>query len=321
MRKLFERFGANDAESVDPLHPQSVEGETTSPWQVPLLIFNVVVGLVTLTAVFVKDLLGLAGPRWAEILVMILGFSLAGIFLTLVAVQFLNSHLLHQTRTKYERRARFAQASGPLREAHTSLRDALHQLRNNEPHIESVRAALGSLATAYSVISGAVCRASIKRVGYDSDDPELLDFYVTTYARDPESGWQDHDDEPDLVVRNTDFEVLFGDPDRPWWMANDLRKVVPYNNTHWDEHTIQDETYDYLATIVWPIRRTWHQPTGERRDDMLGFLCIDTLTADAFSRATDLSFGATIADHLYMLLYEVRERDVADAPDLNNDAQ
>lgn len=265
----------------------------------------------TLLAVFVRDLFGLQGPRWAEWLVVWLGLSLAGVFVALVLVQWTSGRLLHRTRTKYQRRARFAEAAGSLSEAHQHISDAIHQLRHDEGYAVSFHTALTALARSYSIVAGADCRATVKRLGYDGEEPEIRDFYVRTFGRDQKTGSTKHDRQMDRVTDNTDFEVLFEDPDRAWWFANDLTTVSPYKNSHWDESTVDSESYDYVATIVWPIRRTWREPDGQARQDLRGYLAVDTLAKDVFARSTDFGMGAGVAEHLYDLMVAVAESEAA----------
>lgn len=211
-----------------------------------------------------------------------------------------------------ERRARrrlaYAQALTHLHSVFHLKRDAEAAILQRNVDIDDtlpvLQRVMTATAEAFTVITGARCRASIKQVVYPDagmavpieNATGLRQLQVYTLVRDEATGPRDHDRTPVYVDQNTDFELLFLQRDAyPWFMSNDLSSLDAYKNSSWTE----DGPRDYLATCVWPIQKV--DPKGVEHDT-LGFLCVDTLERESFDRHFDFFFGAAIADGLYPLL-------------------
>lgn len=210
----------------------------------------------------------------------------------------------------YSRKARYAEASKNIHDCAHNLRDALIAFhnRNKEEAHRVLRDALIAFSDAFSLITGANCRACIKTlVGVNDFASENTEFAVETLIRSSTSD-RNEDDDATPINCNTDFEMLFA-RERRFYICNDLTKEDGYKNSHWPSNPeerrefIRKAEYKYVSTIVWPIRGP---SSVDGRPPVIGYLCIDSLTRGIFERRYDVELGAIIADTLYSLLCEYR---------------
>lgn len=225
----------------------------------------------------------------------------------------------------YSRKARFA-------EAQTSIHNSLHKLRNcwfsiqfgglKDDILREISQSLEDFAFAFSLITGAHCRACIKDVYVDADrqgreEIGPRDIRVNTLVRSEDSVADELFAEPDWLVDNSDFEDLFAFPNLRCFFENDLirrkRKGV-YKNSHWTEERISRGDLDYISTIVWPVRKILKtevpdvEPITERQD-LVGFLCVDSLARGVFRKRFDFWLGAGYSDCLYMVIKALKLRE------------
>jgi len=261
---------------------------------------NLFASLTTL-ALAVGAFLSLRGPSWATFLAIWICILLAISWIALFV----------QQRT-YDRSARYAKATTNVHDAFHYLRDATLAIvkdpRNSEGFSPPLEQSATELAAAFSIVTGVKCRLCIKQMNvYQSDeDPRrtgeagLRDMVVRDVARS-RGTWSRPHMEPDYVSDNTDFELILVREQR-YFFSNDLRRETPYKNSHWDDTIVANRQYEYLSTIVWPIRRQIHDPSSRTRYRLLGFLCVDSLIPGVFDIETDFGLGAAYADTLFSLL-------------------
>jgi hypothetical protein len=304
---------SKSAEDVSP-PPEPDEPNVAAPsgwWKATLEIASAVGGLLG----FYLLLVGQATELWVTILVIWLCVLSFGLFVALFVLERRYRSLMQRIRTKYYRRAAFAEAARSLRKAHKALRDATYNFHEGQPHMEDYLRSLDCMQTAYTVIAGAECRVSVKELRHLDDPTEgqfyVQQFYVQTFGRSRNSQAPNRapEDEPAPVISNTDFLTLFEDAGKTWFACNDLTQLPNYTNSNWDANTVAEQRYDYVATLVWPIRKDYTDENAVTQHDLVGYLCVDTLKADAFDKGTDFSFGAAFADTLYTFLALLRRDD------------
>jgi hypothetical protein len=249
---------------------------------------------------------------------------LTGLIILLYMQERRHRELYAQQDRQYQRRARYASATSQIHDAFHQLRDAtvlrMDAPANSEAFLSAINNSVSSFAVVFSTITGAPCRVCIKQLQLhmttDGDrdsahrDPRYMAVYdlsrsggITRPPTDPSS--------PDWVDDNTDFEQIVRGTERIFF-SNDLRELLrrgQYRNSHWTQDTIEKEEYQYLSTIVWPIRRTFSDPATARQmnavsdlHDLFGFLCIDSREPDVFDRVDDVGLGSAYADTLFIVL-------------------
>lgn len=244
--------------------------------------------------------LGESGPAWALVLVV----WMCLVTTTAIGLIFVLSH-------RMQRRSRYTYALEHLHAAHHLLRDGASALLLRDARVEDVVPLLSrtmtATAEAFTLITGARCRACIKQVHYptgSSGDPSpvhnaetLRPLQVSTVCRDEATGPQPTDDSPAHVDQNTDFEVLFLQRDKfRWFMSNDLTRMPGYKNSSWELGIPKT----YTSTCVWPIQKMG--AGADNTHDVLGFLCVDSQVPGIFDKRFDFHVGAAIADGLYAVL-------------------
>ncbi len=217
----------------------------------------------------------------------------------------------------YARKARYAEAMPKIHMILHCLRDAFAQIYTSERNHSKrlIEEALSFFASSFSLITGVHCRSCIKTIEYEGDREDERNFYVSTFARgstppsgDPQEPTPRH--EKDWLSENSDFLLLFRTKDNKF-ISNNLGKLDGYQNSHWPdglverEKFIKNRKYDYVSTIVWPIRKRNIQ---ERTLAVNGFLCIDSKTQGAFGYRYDIDVGAIFADSLYFFLEGYRAK-------------
>lgn len=222
---------------------------------------------------------------------------------------------------QYSRRARFAEAQTNIHEAFHLLRDCWFDVQKDvqtEAIIRNIKASLEYMSSAFSLIAGIHCRMCIKEIyGDPSEQHGARSLRVCTLTRSEVGPTGERFPEPDWLVDNTDFEELFKNPERRCFFENnllELKKRGVYKNSHWTEERLGKKDYDYFSTIVWPIRKAMEVPVPQveaisERQDLIGFLCADSLAKGKFSRRFDFWMGAAYADILYVAIKALKLRD------------
>lgn len=225
--------------------------------------------------------------------------------------------LLLRLEGRYRREARYAPAMIPVRKAFASLAEATWTMiegnGSEEAFLLRLRESLRLIAETFSLITDTPCRASVKIISAGSPDAASHDIHVVTLCR---SG--DLEDtrtaDRDRIGNNTDFRQIFVD-NAPYFFSNDLvgQLASGYQNSHWDEKTIKERRYDYVATIVWPIGRTiGANSRGGARREIVGFLCVDTPAAGVLNETYDVPLGAAFAQALDLAIQRFRTRQATD---------
>jgi len=224
---------------------------------------------------------------------------------------FILAFLLVLREYTYSRKARYAESIKLIHQVSHKLRDGYDMLENHESQScsDALRDALSSFSTAFSIITGTSCRASIKTIAKNNDI-----FYAQDMCNSNngfEGSGRKHP-----ISENTDFKKLFNHSYN-YFFSNNLKTESPYENSNWPDvdskrkSFLKDKRNDYNATIVWPIRGK----TTEEKPKILGFLCIDSQSKGAFNRRYDIDFGAVVADTLYSFLLRFQEFKKGDKAD------
>jgi hypothetical protein len=217
--------------------------------------------------------------------------------------------LLAWQEHRYRRESRYAPAMIPMRKAFNCLADASWTLIQGNGSVEAFRArleqSLGYLAEAFGLLTDHSCRASIKMIAVADDAMTPHDVRVVTLCRNV-----DQDPVytgPDRIGNNTDFKQIFVE-NANCYFSNDLPGELKrgYQNSHWSERVIQERQFEYTATIVWPIGRSWALGNEERKREIIGFLCVDTLATGVFNKTYDVPLGAAFAQALHLALSRFR---------------
>lgn len=230
--------------------------------------------------------------------------------------------LLLRQEAVYRRESRYAVAMVPVRKAFGSLADASWTLLEGDGSEESfllhLRESLRFLAEAFSLITNATCRASIKMTSANAiaGAPEgALDVEVVTLCRNSDEEEMPHV-ERDRIGNNTDFRKIFAE-NAAYFFSNDLPGQLKkgYQNSHWDEHTIETNAFSYRATIVWPIGRSRNlDRRAPQKREVIGFLCVDTPATGIFNETYDVPLGAAFSQALHLTLLRFRDRNRAQGP-------
>jgi hypothetical protein len=207
----------------------------------------------------------------------------------------------------YSRKARFAEATRNIHQAVHSLRDASESIKNTnaESARQEICQTLADVQQAFSLITGVSCRACIKTIVYDTTQQRAS---TETFLRARGTTSNPTKDSEAPIDNNTDFKMLF-EYKVPTFFSNNLGNENPYLNSNWPENNsernsfLKSQKYDYIATIVWPIRA---KESGNP-PEIIGFLCIDSKTRGVFSRRYDIDVGAIVADTLYPILKDYRD--------------
>lgn len=221
--------------------------------------------------------------------------------------------LLLRQENRYRREVKYAPATGPMRRAFACVAEASWNLFNGDSSKEAfrlrLRESLQHFSAAFSLITDDTCRASIKLIRLpEAAQIALHDIQVFTLCRDDdENGIHEGQVKPDRIVDNTDFKQIFQDA-AAHFFCNDLPSQITkgYRNSHWDERLIEAGEFDYRATIVWPIQRDpSFRVDKQEPQEVIGFLCVDTLTVGAFHRVYDVSIGAAFSQALHLALHRL----------------
>lgn len=243
-------------------------------------------------------------------------------------------------------KARYAEATKFMHQAQHKARNAYHYLEwcyadrqyhklDLDKFAGQMGDVLSSACMAFTMVTGAACRMSIKTLGHDPalDEALMPGFFVKTLARDGGSAEQckvadAREGHLHRVAANTDFRLIL-EGKKDYYFKGDLTKAQEYENSkraagngqHWD--------LPYRSTIVWPIRYVM-TPTeldmrnqrakaaGEVRNlapdaaipaldqEIYGYLTVDCNARNVFSERYDVQFGAALADSLFAVFSQLR---------------
>jgi hypothetical protein len=269
---------------------------------------GVVIGVV----IGARDLWHLQGPGWAKVLAWLAAGLVVGAMALVLAQQLQHRTRLSELHARYqaqlERSRRQSTVDVALPQFHRAfhkLRDAAAMIRSGDSEAAVTRVleeSLQSLSAAFSVVTGANCRACIKRLYATADAPDTVQpndpryLQVSTLCRH-DGSHHPQKDAPTPLHENSDFRNVW-DPMRtePCFFSNDLDAHPNYVNPHRDG--TDPNLFDYNASIVWPIQYGG-SPTSV---DLWGFLCVDSKAKQVFRYQNDFDLGATYADTVYTVL-------------------
>ena len=207
------------------------------------------------------------------ILVLARGHSATEVILTiyvaLLTIIFLV--LLFRQQGEYHRKSQYGPAMVPFRKAFYSLAEAswnLFERNETGAHVfhSRIKESLKYLAEAFTLVTESSCRVSIKMLSFPITAEDANDARVTTWCRDNDDSTRHAPTQIDRVGDNTDFSKLLSEKDT-YFIQNDLPKAISqgYRNSHWTQETIRNQSFDYRATIVWPIgQRSYAEPIAHR---------------------------------------------------------
>lgn len=215
----------------------------------------------------------------------------------------------------YARKARVADSLELWNTAWWRLSEASSsgRLGGTNAFFEKIGEALQAVAAAYSAITGAPCRCTLKEVYAPEVGNRPADLAVRTICSSdvgPDADFINRSPDVadvDYISQNTDFRTIFARK-QTHYLCNDLVAELSrgYQNSHWDEVVIRDETFDYRSTIVWPVRgRLRPGPSGDGWE-VIGFLCVDSTSTDIFVAESDVPPGSAFSYTLYSAMRDYR---------------
>ncbi len=162
--------------------------------------------------------------------------------------------------------------------------------------VQQLRVVMDDISQAFQVMTERLCRTCIKLITLlepPASDPQWI---VRTLCRNTNYTGADpaHD-----IGKNTAFKALLQDPERRWFLGNDLVQMArrkKYRNT------TNDWRDRYRATMIWPIRSSRGLPASW---DLLAFLCVDSLSVNSFSEQRDFPIGAFVSYAFSPLAVEI----------------
>lgn len=210
------------------------------------------------------------------------------------------------------REMRYGPAAMPMRRAFAKVANATWHLVQGESSQAAFRIhmqeSLRYFSEAFTLITGATCRSSIKLIAAPLAGTHKNDITVSTFCRNDDEP-EETRHAPDRIGDNTDFKQIFEEAAANFF-CNDLpaRLSKGYRNSHWDEHTIEAGTFGYRATIVWPIGRSGDIGFESGNvPEIIGFLCVDTFETNVFHQTYDVALGSAFSHALHLALYRFRD--------------
>lgn len=219
---------------------------------------------------------------------------------------------------RQERWARYPEAGTLMERAHRQLKELtearMFGTMNEEDYLHRLHESLDSFASAFTLVTGSACRATIKEVyaeevavptGRGGTELQNELFVATITRSDPQLSRRVREEKPDRVSANSDFREVLQSL-QPFHAGNlpKLWLARKYDNSHWHENLRQSHDFPYRSAIVWPIET--ERPTTAREsssdDPVIGVLCIDSKRRDAFVPRADIPFGGVFAQSLYTIL-------------------
>lgn len=178
----------------------------------------------------------------------------------------------------------------------------------------SLQALLDSLERIMEIDTGQVVNACIKLILPAQTEITLDNARIQTFVRSTKSSlarsaYDVNNSEPVYVKENTDFYQIFAKKAEYFYEGNLLDYAQRlaninerYKNTHlgWEDH--------YRGTIVVPIRiqhKFLHFTKQDKDYQVIGFLCVDSMSTDAFlprQKKENIAFLQAHASLVYILL-------------------
>lgn len=156
---------------------------------------------------------------------------------------------------------------------------------------ETIKAVLERISSLFTALIGRECTATVKIVVRDDDNKNYCYTYVRSIAKSPRDS-----NPPERyqigVGKNTAFDkASMKSIDKPsHFYSHDLSKEDDYNNER------SNHKKYYLSAIVVPIR---HCHSNSERQDLMGYLCIDTLSVNRLNSKDHLQLMSAFADQMY----------------------
>jgi len=205
-------------------------------------------------------------------------------------------------------------ANDPLAKSANALAFATSSLLNGkDPGIFEAQAHefAVELAGAYTLITGARCRVTVKQT-YDVEASQ--DLAVRTLFTSDSQFLAASQSGVDLVKENTDFSELLNKAES-FWLSDDVASMPGYINSHYTREEIASGRMSYRSVLVWPVRVVTATDATGSDVDLLGFLCVDSPETGIFDKRRDVSPGQILAHSLYpsLRLYKQRTQ-IREAP-------
>ena len=184
---------------------------------------------------------------------------------------------------------------------------------------------LDKLCNIYAAYTGSTINTCIKLIGKENeeinfDEIDMDNATVYTYARSSNISKMREDasnDKPVLVKENTDFAYIIKPPSfykKQYFYEQDLHLFNEALKKHMEEYKNTNTDYwtFYRAAIVVPIRIAhthlyFTQKTDPKDYHIVGFLCIDTMSTEAFIPEYEEQF-IQIAKSFSALIYVVMNK-------------
>ncbi|MFO0794136.1 MAG: hypothetical protein U0586_08720 [Candidatus Brocadiaceae bacterium] len=299
---------------------KTLTGDAKSLFELKSKWLTVVIIILQLFAV-VWNVIKPPKEIFPNVLILILLFALLG--------------LLATQEYRYSRKAKYAEALFFIHSIVHRLRDNFHTLNkisNSSEDAESIlkrkvfeeaEKVITSFANAFNLITGTRCRACIKLINNAEPSKKYSELskeekervlYVETWVRDIDTKLLETKEEPmHWLCGNTDFSELFSAKNptiNNSFFENNLPKRRNYLNTSFELYTEPNGRWKlpYKSTIVWPIRKItsdqYDREEGQftEKQDILGYLCIDSKARKIFNKSYDVNFGAIVADSIFIFL-------------------
>ncbi len=273
--------------------------------------------VIALVAQFLANDIGASALDWAQ-------FALFVIILTIAFIEIRQRWVIQVKLGQTEERTHtleyiFDQDKNTLRKIYDQspnmhnifhcLRDGYVDVKENDYDLELIVAktretilhVLDNITNILKSTTNIECAACIKLFG-----PKKNGEFgpLITLSRDTSSA-QVRNDKDGIktydIYNNTAFHKIIQTDDRYFYSSDlsTLGELYDNERTDWKEH--------YLCTAVVPIRGSLPTQAGSTLLDYVGFLCIDTKTANGIEEKPTVYLLACVADSLYLILQKYRE--------------
>ncbi len=203
--------------------------------------------------------------------------------------------LLFRQQGEYHRKSQYGPAMVPFRKAFYSLAEAswnIFERNDTGRHVfhSRIKESLNYIAETFTLVTESSCRASIKLISFPISAEDANDARVTTWCRDNDGSTRHSRNQIDRVGDNTDFSQLLSE-NETYFFHNDLPKAISqgYKNSHSTAETIQNQSFEYRSTIVWPIgQRSYAGVDNTDEFEVIGFLCVDSMAVNSFNETYDV---------------------------------
>lgn len=214
----------------------------------------------------------------------------------------------------------------------THVHSAMHSLRNLRVLMQSnqfesdadaerllrieLTRVLDSLRSSFEIVTGTAieCRVELVKRPVQSTDLQQLGSYAL--VRDSVSaarrGHMDEDTEvrPHPVVASTPYMALLHGENGSYYFCGDVFAQQDFGCEYFKRFPSDLRP---RSMIVWPIRYRYRPTPGVkselRRQEIVGFLHVESSSRGAFNRRYDVELGAVFADSLFDVLFvHVRSR-------------